>query len=97
MKLITKLYPHQERALAFALTHPYHICGLEMGLGKSLVALALAIETKAKTLVICPAYLRKNWENEVSKHTTGLNITIISYGSIGKLESIEYDLVIADD
>ena len=97
MKLRTKLYPHQEKALTFALSHPYHICGLEMGLGKSLVALALAVETKARTLVICPAYLRKNWENEVSKHTEGLDVTIISYGSITKLESIDFDLVIADE
>ncbi len=44
------------------------IIGDEMGLGKTLQALALCKYYKHKrVLVICPAYLRYNWEAEIKK------------------------------
>lgn len=61
------LFPYQVEGLDFALKHHYSICADQMGLGKTLQAIALAEYTKSKTLIICPAYLRRNWEAELNK------------------------------
>lgn len=95
--LKANLYPHQVEALNFALARPYSLCGLEMGLGKSLVALAMADKLKSKTLIVCPAFLKKNWLKEIDKFTSGLDFTIISYTSLTKLKNKNFDLVIADE
>ena len=64
-----ELKSFQKEGLAFALKHPYHINNFQAGLGKTITSLAVAYETKSKTLVVCPAFLRNNWLNEIQKFT----------------------------
>ena len=93
-----KLFKHQEEGVRFALSSPYHLNGFEMGLGKTATALATACRLNARTLVVCPAFLRRNWLEEVEKFTEGLEVDIISYTSLAKTApSGKYDFIIADE
>lgn len=62
-----KLMPHQYRALQYVSEHRSSYLALDMGLGKTAVALALGIPEGANLLVICPGYLRDNWMAEALK------------------------------
>jgi len=63
-----KLMPHQLRAVEYVKNHISSYLALDMGLGKTAVALALGLETEgANLLVICPGYLRDNWREEALK------------------------------
>ncbi len=57
----------QEETKNYGIKHKYFICALEMGLGKSPTSLAIAVETKSKTLIVCPSYLKLKWESEINK------------------------------
>lgn len=60
-------YQFQIDGVKYALNHHYCIIGDEMGLGKSLQGIALALITDSKTLVVCPSYLKYNWKKEIEK------------------------------
>jgi len=62
-----KLYPYQIEGIRMALKHRYVICGDQMGLGKTAQGIALSLITESQTVVVCPAYLRINWEREYKK------------------------------
>lgn len=89
--------PFQQEGVDFALSHPYHICNFQAGLGKTATSLAVAVKTKSKTLAIVPAFLKNNWLKEIDKFTSGLDIDVISYSSLKKLTRYDYDLVICDE
>ncbi len=59
------LFPHQIKAINYALKNRYCVLGLGMGLGKTNCAIQVREKTKANCLVVCPAYLIGNWENEI--------------------------------
>lgn len=59
-------FDHQVSGVTFAKKHRYSINCDEPGLGKTLQAVALANALKANTLVICPAYLKLNWSDEIN-------------------------------
>lgn len=65
--MLLKLEPHQIKAVDFALKNPYSILALDMGLGKTAVALAIMEKVGGSTLVVCPAHLIPNWRAEISK------------------------------
>lgn len=78
----------------------------DMGLGKTLQVLThLAIlgERERRHLVICPASLTSNWENEINKFTPQLSskIEIVSYEAIrlhtNKYSVNLYDTIIVDE
>jgi len=69
--------PYQRETVDYAKTHPYSIIALEQGLGKSAVAIATAIETNSRTLIVCPAYLKLKWKSEINKFYPGKEITIL--------------------
>jgi len=50
----------------------------EPGLGKSLQAAAYTTRHHYKTLVVCPAYLKYNWEAEIEKFTYAKSLVIES-------------------
>jgi len=56
--------PFQKEGIKFALDHHYHINGMEMGLGKTMQAIAVSIIAMHKALIICPSYLKLDWEDE---------------------------------
>lgn len=60
-----KLYDFQETGVEFIKEHKYVLLGDEMGLGKTVQALVALEDEDGPVLVVCPAFLRKNWESEV--------------------------------
>jgi SNF2 family DNA or RNA helicase len=76
------LKEYQRRAFDFAIANPYSILALEMGLGKSLVSIAVRESLGGNCLVICPSYLVTNWVAEIRKWVgDGPIITTIKKGS----------------
>lgn len=61
------LMDHQCKAIIRMIENPRTLCALKPGLGKTLCAIRTAVETNLKALVICPAYLKENWEREIDK------------------------------
>ncbi len=57
----------QKRAYAFSLKHKYSICAMDMGQGKTAVALQLAADLNKPCLIVCPASLILNWVDEINK------------------------------
>lgn len=65
---VGKLTPFQEEGLAFLLRTDRCLLADEMGLGKTVEALAMLAETGAyPAIVIAPAHLIRNWENEIAR------------------------------
>lgn len=63
-------YDYQKQAVKFMEINEGNVMlGDEMGVGKTLSALAYAAKNKLKTLVICPASLKFNWKSEIEKFT----------------------------
>jgi SWI/SNF-related matrix-associated actin-dependent regulator 1 of chromatin subfamily A len=109
LKPNVKLFPFQSEGVRF-LERNNGCGGIQdtMGLGKTIQAIAYATKHNLKTLVICPAYLKYNWINEVEKFTNNsvsLNIqdqadfTIVNYEVVHKtdIKSHHFDLVICDE
>jgi SWI/SNF-related matrix-associated actin-dependent regulator 1 of chromatin subfamily A len=67
--LKSDLYKFQKEAKFFHLDRAYSLNLCTMGMGKSLMALAVADAAEARTLIVCPAHLKRNWKEEVKKHT----------------------------
>ena len=87
---------HQQKFLDFSAKVKYCILGDEVGLGKTISALAVAKEYGKKTLVICPAYLVKNWVKEADRFGATIDITSYQSGSY-KLSRADYDVIIIDE
>ena len=73
-----KLMDFQKKTVDFGVANNYSIYALQQGLGKSFCALATSHETKSKTLVICPAYLRLKWKAEVEKFFPEKTVSILA-------------------
>jgi SNF2 family DNA or RNA helicase len=85
-----KLRPFQEVGCEFVdATGGRALVGYEMGLGKTIIALAYAVKNNLRTVVICPASLKPNWAREVYK-CTGTRAVVYSGG-----EPTQHDLVMA--
>jgi len=69
-------YGYQKDGVDFILRHHYGIIGDEMGLGKSLQAIALMALSSKKSLVVCPSYLKRNWEFEIQKIAPQLSTNV---------------------
>ena len=69
--LLPPLAPHQERAVEFILTHPYSICAVCMGGGKTRIAIEARKQLGLKAIVSCPSYLKLEWEQEIKKWDSG--------------------------
>lgn len=61
------LDPHQILSRDYCIQNEYAVLALDMGLGKSLVALAAWLKTGGNLLIICPSYLIPNWQEEIKK------------------------------
>lgn len=66
-----ELYPFQKASLAYALERKHTLIADEPGLGKTPQAIAFANEIRAqRTLVICPASIRRQWAKRIQEWTT---------------------------
>jgi len=73
--------PFQITGISFALDHSATLNADEMGLGKTIQAIGVlnADDSIKNCLVVCPAFLKINWEREIKKWCTRrISITIIS-------------------
>jgi len=60
--------PYQRAGIAYATQRKSTLIGDEMGLGKTIQAIGVINATAPKTvLVVCPASLKINWKNEMTK------------------------------
>lgn len=94
-----KLKPFQQEGHKFALKNPYHINNFQAGLGKTATSLSVACKVGGPILVVCPAFLKGNWKKEIAKFTEGLDVTLTSYASLGKLASVfgKFSMIIGDE
>jgi SNF2 family DNA or RNA helicase len=60
-------YDFQIEGIKHVIKHKYSILADSMGLGKSFQALFAALSTNSKILIVCPAFLKLNWEGEIKK------------------------------
>ena len=83
--LATTPWPHQVEGFAFAADKPATMLAAGMGIGKSLVALALAAAWQAtRTLILCPPSVRSVWRREITKHAPELRAVILDHGSVAE-------------
>lgn len=72
-KLKIKLLDFQKEDVNFALhrlDRANSFCNFsQMGTGKSAQSLAISLTNEIKTLIVCPAFLKRNWEKEIQKFT----------------------------
>ena len=61
------LRPYQRQGAAFLSESRAAILADEMGLGKTLTALTAADSVGARTIIVCPNYVRGVWEKEIEK------------------------------
>lgn len=93
--------PYQKAGIAYALERGNCIIGDEPGLGKTIQAIGLANEMRAKKiLVICPASIRRNWRREIYEWSTlpRASVQCVEKGSHGIIPHgnftvISYDLL----
>lgn len=112
MKLLLEPYEYQKEGIEIATGNnvygsTYTINAFSMGLGKTLVAIASAVKVDAKkTLIICPAFLKHNWADEIEKFTGERSSTtfsdkakfhLVSYASISKVKDRDYEFIVCDE
>jgi SWI/SNF-related matrix-associated actin-dependent regulator 1 of chromatin subfamily A len=95
-KFATTLLPYQEEGVSFIHDKKYCIIGDEPGLGKTVQALKACYDKGFKTLIICPAYLKRNWINEVTKFCKFLEYEVVAYSN-SKPFPTGFDAVIVDE
>lgn len=69
MSRFDQLWPNQQEALTFALQRPATMLDMDMGTGKTRVALEYMLEVAPRhVLVLCPKSVMPVWPREIDKH-----------------------------
>jgi hypothetical protein len=96
-----ELMPFQRAGVAFGMAVPRFILGDEMGLGKTIQALALLQKRRSyPALVICPASVKLQWVEELTKWLPGITVDYLrsrnDYGLLTQPDVlvVNYDLLI---
>lgn len=95
-KFTATLLPYQEVGVSFIHDKKYCLIGDEPGLGKTIQALKACHDKGLKTLIICPAYLKRNWIAEVTKFCKFLEYEVVAYSSHSPFPT-GFDAVIVDE
>ena len=85
----TKCLDHQARAFCLGITNKSFIFPLDMGLGKTKLAIDLIVnraESSKRALVICPPAVMHHWSKQVSEHSD-LTCDVVA-GSAGRKQTI---------
>ena len=86
---------HQVFGVNYALEHDWSVNGYTMGYGKSLIAVIISLKTKLKTVIICPAFLKINWQREFEKFSKkDLKIKILYSKELNTFEPSDEDVII---
>lgn len=94
-----KLFDHQKTGVEFLKKKKRAILADEMGLGKTLQAIRAVEDSRAKTLVVCPASLKINWQREIQNACPDDDVFIINGRKIDDTEIqsrwivINYDII----
>jgi superfamily II DNA or RNA helicase/predicted nucleic acid-binding Zn finger protein len=108
--LKTRLYPYQEAGVRFTLYKPAALIGDQMGLGKTLQAIGVAILKKEifgfnKILVVTLASLKEQWKREIERFSTETAVVItgsvvqrrgIYHGDPSLFKITNYETVLRD-
>ena len=104
-----KLYTHQKQALDWLKSRPKALLALDMGLGKTCIS---SVDLIPPALVVCPASLKLNWQNELKTwrpelstqvirgskdRFNGSDVTIINYDVVSKYHLPNYKTLIVDE
>ena len=92
-------HAYQDRAVAFVMTHPCCALFMEMGLGKTVVALTALKDLQeslevTRALVVAPKSVARNtWASEASKwdHLAGLRISLVMGKPAQRRRALEAD------
>lgn len=80
--LKTKFWSHQQKAFNMAMALRFNMLAMDMGTGKTLVALAVMENTNTQfTLIFCPRYVVPVWAAETEKHLENPPAQILELGS----------------
>lgn len=78
-QLNKELKDYQLQAIAYFLETKRAIIGYSPGLGKSLIAINCIKAIKAKkVLIVCPSYLKFNWQDEINKWNNTIESVVIN-------------------
>lgn len=112
MSSAINLFPYQSASVAFALNNKRCLLRLDTGLGKTLVSIETvkSLENCVNILVIVPAFLKHNWNEEIDKwegrvnhFNQKVNWDLVSYTALAKVDKAisygkkKYDIVICDE
>jgi SWI/SNF-related matrix-associated actin-dependent regulator 1 of chromatin subfamily A len=87
-----RLYDYQKEDVLKAAAWGRAFLGLEMGCGKTAIAIALMKHFGGRALVVCPSYLCKNWIRECSFWHPELDVQIVKKTVPEHSCVISYDL-----
>lgn len=92
-----KLFNYQELAVKKLKANKGYLLAYQMGLGKTIIALAAARPLKKKTLVVAPAFMKRTWEKTIQEHFPELlkKTEVISWNTLKGNEDAE--VVIFDE
>jgi SWI/SNF-related matrix-associated actin-dependent regulator 1 of chromatin subfamily A len=97
---MNELLPFQVDGVAFAATRPRVLIADEMGLGKTIQAISV-INTNHMircVLIICPASLKRNWEEKMATWLTRhVAYSITNFERLSAVSPVGWDLVIVDE
>lgn len=87
------LRPYQKADVEYLLERPAVLNAIEMGLGKTVEAISVAILTGAKkVLVVCPNTVKWNWGDEVTKWGEGLTYMVVEGTKAKRVQQIGTDV-----
>jgi len=95
------LFAHQKASLEFAKTTPVIFDTSDPGTGKTLVYINLInrnnLETKKRSLVICPkSLMRSAWSNDIKKFAPWLSVSVASASNRAEAFKFEADVYITN-
>tara|TARA_A100001037_G_scaffold302384_1_gene333858 strand:+ start:3218 stop:4849 length:1632 start_codon:yes stop_codon:yes gene_type:complete len=96
----TQPWTHQNDSVRFAYHKPASMLALEMGTGKSKVAVDLATNWGCKTiLIVCPKSVLGVWRREFQRHGNTYQMEILESGTAARKAKQIYELLgdVADD